>query len=134
MWRSTRPRLLHSHRVNADTPFVTATSSTRPRRPNVFHALAAGALGLAAFIVAVLGYYGTAYIGSTGCEDYGIACHEADPVRAGAWAAATLAVILGCVILAASLMATNRTSRRRSIVGGAVLAVGIVSAALILPW
>lgn len=101
------------------------------RKPNASGALrvaAAGSLVLIALISAGLGVLRFVYRASSGCEDYGIACHEAEPVQAGL-ELAVIAASVGCLLLAAFGLLSHR--RPKPLVPG-LAATGLLSLWIVL--
>jgi hypothetical protein len=83
---------------------------------------------LAALFAVLIGILAVLYVGSTGCEDTGVACHTTDPVRAIALAVGFSVLVISLLVLSITLVrqsANALTWRVRSAVaaGGSALLV-----------
>jgi len=82
----------------------------------------------AAYLVAHVGLYGSLFWNSSGCEDYGIACHDARPALAISFAATAAVAVVSLLSLAAALLASSgrRWRIRSAALAGASIAFGLL--------
>jgi hypothetical protein len=91
--------------------------------------LGAGALILAATLLAAVGYFTVVYAGSSGCEDFQVACRHARPWEAALLGVLAAGAVLGLLVAAAGLV---RARSHRAVLAPLMITACLIAAALAL--